>query len=89
MATAHTAYRVERWSSDPSTVLLPVTQLRAGDLVFDTDGFLHPVASAEDGSAGSMWIQRRDLNYREHLSGQITVVRPAGRRGAPSGEGGA
>ena len=75
MTTAPTAHRVERWPADPSAVMVPVTQLRSGDLVFDTEGFLHPVSSAEGGSAGSMWIQRRDLNYVEHLNGQIMVVR--------------
>lgn len=75
MVKTSTAHRVERWCADSATVLVPVAQLHAGDLVFDTEGFPHPLAMAEGGSSGSIWIQRCDLNYVEHLTGQIMVVR--------------
>lgn len=75
MAMAPTAHRVERWCVDLATMLVPVAQLHAGDLVFDAEGLPHPLARAEVGSSGSMWIQRCDLNYGEHLTGQIMVVR--------------
>lgn len=80
MPTA-TAYRVEPWLACMTPAeMVPVSQLRPGDLVFDTQGDPHPLILADRGSAGSMWIQRRDLDYAEHLQGEITIVRCGSRR---------
>lgn len=79
MSTA-TAHRVEIWPEGMSAERVPVSQLRPGDLVFDTQGDLHPLILADRGSGGSIWIQRRDLDYAEHLQGEITVVRRAPRQ---------
>ena len=84
MTSVATAHRVEALTGGLTADLLPVSQLRPGDRVFDLQGDLHPLVSVEPGSAGSVWIQRRDLNFAEHLVGRIMVVR-AVRAHSPSG----
>jgi hypothetical protein len=56
--------------------VIPVTQLRPGDHVFDTAGMDHPLASVELGIDATVWIQRNDLPCVEHLTGAILVARP-------------
>ena len=79
-----TAHRAECLQGNRATETIPVTQLRPGDLVFDIQGDLHALVSAERGSAGSMWIQRHDLNHVEHLVGRIMVVRSRTNASTPA-----
>jgi hypothetical protein len=74
MSAAPTAQRVERGALAPGAVEVRVTQLRAGDVVFDVQGLSHRLMSVRPGSAATVWIQRDDLNYVEHLSGGIIVL---------------
>ena len=76
MSIAPTAYRVEAHTPSRAVRLIPVTQLAPGDLVFDTDGMTHPLVSVEPGMDSTVWIQRNDLPYVEHLTGAILVARP-------------
>ena len=78
MSIAPTAYRVETQSHPFGVSVVPVTHLSPGDLVFDTDGMTHPLASVEVGMDSTVWIQRKDLPYVEHLTGAILVARPRG-----------
>ena len=82
MSIAPTAYRVETQAYAREVSVIPVTQLRPGDLVFDTEGMDHPLASVGLGMDGTVWIQRNDLPYVEHLTGAILVARPQGGRAA-------
>jgi hypothetical protein len=75
MSIAPTAYRIESWGDSRGTSVIPVTQLRPGDLVFDTEGIAHPVAFADPGTDSTVWIQRTDLPYVEHLTGAIVIAR--------------
>lgn len=75
MTIAPTAYRIEGWSLDGRATTIPVTQLRPGDLVFDTEGLAHPLASVDRGIDSTVWIHRQDLTYVEHLTGSILIVR--------------
>jgi hypothetical protein len=36
----------------------------------------HPLSSVEQGMDSTVWIQRSDLSYVEHLIGSILVARP-------------
>jgi hypothetical protein len=83
MSIAPTAYRIETQAHWRSVSVIPVTQLRPGDLVFDTEGMGHPLASVELGMDSSVWIQRNDLPYVEHLTGAILVARPHELAGPP------
>jgi hypothetical protein len=74
MSIAPTARRIETWGSR-TTDNIPVTMLRPGDLVFDTDGMAHPLASVDAGTDSSVWVQRQDLPYVEHLTGTILIAR--------------
>lgn len=78
MSIAPTAYRVETRACSREVSVIPVTQLRPGDLVFDTEGIDHPLASVGLGMDATVWIQRSDLPYVEHLTGAILVARPRG-----------
>jgi len=75
MSIAPTAYRIESCAQSGGTSVIPVTQLRTGDLVFDREGMGHPLASVDVGADSTAWIQRNDLPYVEHLSGEIIVRR--------------
>lgn len=75
MSIAPTAYRIEGCSLAGRATAIPVTQLQAGDLVFDVDGLVHPLASVETGLDSTAWIHRQDLGYVEHLTGTIVVIR--------------
>jgi hypothetical protein len=59
-----------------TAVSVPVAELKVGDLVFDVEGATRRLASVRRSSDSSVWIQRSDLNYVEHLSGVILVIRP-------------
>ena len=74
MSIAPTAYRIETWGDSLATTVIPVTQLRPGDLVFDTEGMAHPLASVDVGTDATVWIQRKDLPYVEHLTGAICIA---------------
>ena len=76
MSIAPTAYRVETQAHSREVSVIPVTQLRPGDHVFDREGMDHPLASVELGMDATVWIQRNDLPYVEHLTGAILVARP-------------
>ncbi|MBC9822820.1 hypothetical protein [Terrabacter sp. MAHUQ-38] len=75
MSIAPTAYRVESHAQSLGVSVVPVTQLSRGDLVFDTDGMTHSLVSVELGMDSTVWIQRSDLPYVEHLTGAILVAR--------------
>ena len=75
MSIAPTAYRIETWGDSRGAGVIPVTQLRPGDVVFDTEGMTHPLASVDLGTDSTVWIQRNDLPYVEHLTGAIFVAR--------------
>jgi hypothetical protein len=79
MSIAPTAYRVEAQAHSRDVSVSPVTQLRPGDHVFDTEGMDHPLASVGLGIDATVWIQRNDLPYVEHLAGSILVARPRAR----------
>ena len=74
MSIAPTAHRVEGSPLAGRATIIPVTRLRRGDLVFDTDGIEHPIVTVAAGSASTVWIQRSDLTYAEHLAGSILAV---------------
>ena len=76
MSIAPTACRVETRAHSGECRVIPVTELRPGDHVFDREGMDHPLVSVELGMDATVWIQRNDLPYVEHLTGAILVVRP-------------
>jgi hypothetical protein len=76
MPASSTARRAERLATEPNASLVPVAALRPGDFVADMEGDLHPLATVSPAHDGSVWIQRKDLDYREHVHGSMTVVRP-------------
>ena len=75
MSAAHTAQRIEMPTISANVRRVPVTELAVGDLVFDVEGATRRLSSVNRGHGSSVWIQRSDLNYVEHLSGMILVVR--------------
>jgi len=76
MSAAHTAYRLEMPTVSANAVRVPVTELEVGDLVFDVEGATRRLSSVRPGNDASVWIQRSDLNFVEHLRGMILVIRP-------------
>ncbi|HTF53574.1 MAG TPA: hypothetical protein VK735_39530 [Pseudonocardia sp.] len=61
----------------PDATKVPVTELRAGDLVFDIWGGTHAVVSVRTLKDGTVSFRRDHENYRTHLArgGTITIVR--------------
>jgi hypothetical protein len=82
MSIAPTAYRVETHAPALDVSVVPVTELSVGDLVFDTEGIAHALVSVEVGMNSTVWIQRVDLPYVEHVTGAILVARAASEPGA-------